>query len=306
MRTRHVKSVALVLIVASLGLLACDVSTLVSSIRGSSSKPTVAIQSPSNASQFRDGEDIAIQSQARDSVGIVRVELSVDGAAVRTDQPPVPQGQVSFTVVQKWKATAGTHTLTVRAFNSAGVASDPALVTISVGSSVSSLEPTTAATQQAGLSTLPAPTASPSVGLPTPTASRIPPTRVPPTATISAPPGVYATLIRVDPAKAGRAQNVSIYVTFLNTTGSAQSYRVRNRVYWDQQKNSFGDTPITPMTIPVGKTEILTGSWAKAGPGDCMNLAARVFWVDPDSKQENEFIKPDGSGGPAGGFQVCP
>src|SRR5512146_3069346 len=129
MPTHHVRTLALVLLCACLGILACDVSTLVGSVRGGSSKPVITVQSPANGSQFRDGEEIAIQSQARDAVGIVRVELSADGAAVHTAQPPVPQGQVSFTVVQKWKATTGTHTLSVRAFNTAGVASDPAVVT---------------------------------------------------------------------------------------------------------------------------------------------------------------------------------
>ncbi len=310
MPTHHVRTLALVLVYASLGLFACDVSTLVGSVRGGSSKPVITIQSPANGSQFQDGEEVAIQSQARDAVGIVRVELSADGAAVNTAQPPVSQGQVSFTVVQKWKAAPGTHTLSVRAFNTAGVASDPALVTINVGAAVSSGGATVIATRQVAVATvLPpttAPSAVPTVGLSAATATRIPPTRVPPTPSINAPPGVYATSVRVDPKQAGRAQNVSIYVTFLNTTGVPKDYRLRNRIYWDQQKNSFGDTPIIPMTIPVGSTELLTGSWAKQGPGDCMNLQARVFWVDPDSKQETEFIKPDASGGPAGGFQVCP
>ncbi len=315
MLTRHVRLFVLVLFVSSLGLLACDASTLLGNFTGASSKPVVTIQSPSSGSQFRDSEDIAVQSQARDSTGIVRVELSVDGAAVRTDQPPVPQGQVSFTVVQKWKATPGSHTLSVRAFNISGVASDPALVTITVtspgaGTGVStSTAPTTAPTQQAVLGQ-PTPTAAaPSVTsttAPAATATRRPPTRTPAATAISAPPGVYATLIRVDPVTAGRAQNVTIFVTFLNTTGNPQSYRLRNRIYWDQQKNSFGDTPPTNMTIPVGQAELSTGTWAKSGPGDCMNLQARVFWIDPDSKQETEFIKPDASGGPAGGFQVCP
>ncbi len=310
MPTRHVRTLTLVLFVAGLGLLACDASTLVGSFAGGTSKPTVTIQSPANGSQFRDGEDVAIQSQARDSVGIVRVELSVDGAAVRTDQPPVSQGQVSFTVVQKWKATAGSHTLSVRAFNASGVASDPALVAITVSSAGASPEPTTAPTQQAGLSSEGTPAVavpSSTSSLPTATLTRRPATRSPATATISAPPGVYATNIRVAPPSPRRGENVTFYVTFLNTTGSPQGYRWRIRIYIPEQRNSFGDTAPVQSTIPVGQSQQTSSdNWAIRGGCDPKTMTARVFWIDADTKQETEFVKPDKSGGPATDFLTCP
>jgi len=42
------------------------------------SKPTVVIVAPPSGSEFRDGEEVAVQSVATDAKGIVRVELIVD------------------------------------------------------------------------------------------------------------------------------------------------------------------------------------------------------------------------------------
>jgi hypothetical protein len=125
--------------------------------------------------------------------------------------------------------------------------------------------------------------------------------------TISAPPGVWATSIRVDPAKPTRGQPVNFFVTFLNTSGSAQTYRWRIRVFEPDKKNSFGDTATVDTTLPQGISEQASASnWKVTGPGDCITFFARVFWVDFSSKQETEFVKPDQSGGPASQFQVCP
>lgn len=105
-------------------------------------KPTVIIASPPSGSQFRENEEVAVQSTSTDSSGITRVELQVDGTVVRTDPSPSPQ--VSFTLIQTWKATPGTHTLSVRAYNTAGVVSDPAAVLISVAQVAVPVPPATA------------------------------------------------------------------------------------------------------------------------------------------------------------------
>ena len=68
-------------------------------------KPSVVIMSPPSGSQYFEGEDIAVQSSATDSAGVVRVELVVDGAVVRVDPSPTAQGQPNFTLIQTWKAT---------------------------------------------------------------------------------------------------------------------------------------------------------------------------------------------------------
>ncbi len=125
MRTPSFRTVVL-LVLASF-LLACDLSSLTGT-----AKPTIIIQSPAHGSQFREGDEIAIQSVATDASGIVSIDLIIDGATVRTDTPPNRQGEKLIALTQKWEATAGTHTLSVRAFNAAGIASDLAAITISV------------------------------------------------------------------------------------------------------------------------------------------------------------------------------
>jgi hypothetical protein len=305
MHSRFLRAGLLWLGVVGLGVLACDLSTFG---LGQASKPKVTIQSPVSGAQFREGDEVAVQSIAVDSSGIIRVELAVDGALVRADAPPIPQGQTSFTLVQKWKATAGTHTLSVRAYNSAGGASEPVFISVNVTAAV------------AGLPTVPALSATPTL-LPIGTLPTVPPTgatassasvqpsatRPRPSPTLSAPPGVYATSIRVEPAAPKRNQPVAFFVTFLNTTGAPQDYRWRIRIYPPDVKNAKGDTAPLNHTLAVGTSEIPSSdNWTIRGPGGCEDYFARVFWIEPISKQETEFIKPDASGGPAAGFQICP
>ncbi len=99
-------------------------------------KPTIILSSPPHGSQFREGEDVAFQSVASDDKGVTRVELVIDGIVVRTDSAPGPQGQPTFTLVQTWKATQGTHAISVRAYNASSVPSDPAAISITVSPSV--------------------------------------------------------------------------------------------------------------------------------------------------------------------------
>jgi hypothetical protein len=303
------------LLVASLGLVACDVNTLVG---GRSAKPTVTIQSPATGSVFREGEEITVQSTSKDQAGIMRVELAVDGAAVRSDSPPVAQPQPSFTLVQKWKAVAGSHTLSVRAFNAAGAASDPAMVAVTITaasaastpgatSQASNLgsEPTATATPLGGLGTVVPSVVSPVEATSVPT--RRPPTRAPTPTTLAAPPGVYALSIRLDPPNTKRGASPTFLVTFLNTTGKPQAYRWFIKVYEPDKPNSKGETSKVANDIPPGTSELASATdWAIRGPGPCEPFIARVFWYDRDSNQTSEFSKPDASGGPAAGFQVCP
>ncbi len=313
MNRRSFQSLLLLMLIAGLGTLACDVSTLTSLALGGASKPQVTIQLPISGAAYHEGDVVTVQSSSTDKSGIVRVELLVDGAVVRTDAPPLVQGQTSFPLIQTWNATLGNHTLSVRAYNAAGAASDPALVAITVTPGVAALASPTA---DAGLPPLggtpinPAilltPTLPPTGAEATPT--KRPPTKVPPTATIAAPPGVWGVSVRVDPPAPKRGQNVTFFVTFLNSTGSSQGFRWRVRIFYpDNLKNSFGDTSPRNDTIPVGTTELPSDNgWAVRGPGDCIQFLARVYSVDPSSKQETEFLKPDQSGGPAASFQVCP
>lgn len=308
MPSRFIRAMILFVSVAALGVLACDLSTF---RLGSASKPQVTILAPVSNAQFSEGEEIQIHSTSTDPAGITRVELAVDGATVATDVPPIPKGQTLFTLVQRWKATPGQHTLSVRAYNAAGAASEPALVTILVAPALAQPTPISPVVVQ------PTPLGAPSPALPQPSAT-IPGvlaptatrtlTRVPPSPTrITAPPGVYAMAIRVEPKDPKRGQFVKFIVTFLNTTAAPQTYRWRIRIFEPDKRNSFGDTAPLDTTIPVGTSDHASAeNWRVGGPGDCMQFFARAFAIDPSTKQETEFMKPDGTGGPAAAFQVCP
>ncbi len=303
---RLLRTIAPWMLLVSFGALACDLSSLG---LAQTSKPLIVIQSPAPGTEFRQGEEVIVQTTSTDPSGIVRVELAVDGTLVQSVAPPIPQGQVSFTVIQKWQATPGTHTITVRAFNVSGAASDPAPVSISVQASAAA-QPT--ATRMVPVATVPVagitPTLPPLVPTTTSaTATRVPTARPRPTNTLSAPPGVYVLSIRVEPPSPRRGQAVGFLVTFLNTMPVPQGYQWRVRIFEPDKRNSFGDTAIIHHDIPVGTTELPSVvNWGVFGPTGCRTFIARVFWVDQTSKNETEFSKPDG-GQPATTFPLeCP
>ncbi len=113
------------------------------------SKPIVRIQLPANPVQINDGDDLVVRASAADPKGIARVELAVDNVVARVDQIAVPQKLID--VDQSWKATNGPHTLSVRAFNTDNVASEPAMLAVTVYMAVTRVP------------TQPAPTAAPPV-----------------------------------------------------------------------------------------------------------------------------------------------
>lgn len=147
-------------------------------------QPVVVILAPPSGSQFYEGDLVAVQSTSADPQGVVRVELVVDGKIVREDRAPMPQGQMNLTLVQTWQATLGTHTLAVRAYNVAGLVSDPISVSVNVvpRTGVPST-PTLIVWQPSPTSP---PTATP-LPLP-PTSTPIPPTATPPTPPVTLPP----------------------------------------------------------------------------------------------------------------------
>ena len=309
---RLLRATLFVLVVGTLGTLACDLSSLSALGLAQASKPKVTIQSPTPGTQFKEGDEVAIQSISTDNVGVVRVELLVDGATVRADAPPIASGQTSFTVVQKWQATAGSHTLSVRAFNTSGGASDPALITVTVAAAEAPTVPVILPTVPLPLGSTPSssasslPTLPPSGATPVSSPTNRPPTKAPASPTINAPPGIWALAINVDPASAHRGVFVVFNVTFLNTTGTAQGYRWFIKIYEPDAKNSKGETSKLNSTFPPGTTTLPAPTDWKINVSDCTPYIARVFWEDPGSKQVSEFVKPDQSGGPAANFNVCP
>jgi hypothetical protein len=124
-RSQEIAAIAVLLLLVT-GILACELPGL-----GGGTKPTVVILSPVSGTQAKAGETVAIQSSATDVKGVTRVELWVDGSLVRSDVSPQPQP--AFSVIQEWTAAVlGSHSVTVKVYNTAGRVSDPATVTVNV------------------------------------------------------------------------------------------------------------------------------------------------------------------------------
>ncbi len=272
MRTRF-RTIALGVAIISLGLLACDIGSF------AASKPTTVITSPPSGSQFREGEDVAIQSTSTDSAGIVRVELAVDSNVVRTDSAPSPQ--VSFSQVQTWKATSGTHTVTVRAFNTSGNASDPAAISITI---------------------TPAP-----AGGATPAPSVVSPAASPRPATTpgTGPTGTVPITSTPGATPAGACTNASAFVTDVTVADGTmlaagqtfnKIWRIRNTgtctwgagyqyVFVSGESMTTANAAVVPDTAPGATADLLIPMTAPATPGlhsgrwQLKNPAGQLFGV---------------------------
>jgi len=126
-----------------------------------SQTPRVWIDSPLNGTTLPLGE-VEILSHAASLGGIAQVELSVNGAVVRTDPNPSP-GETLNLVRQTWLPRAGgTYQVSVRAQNTGGEWSAPASITLTIldatPTSVDTATPAATPTETA--TSLPSPTAT--------------------------------------------------------------------------------------------------------------------------------------------------
>lgn len=129
------------------------------------------------------------------------------------------------------------------------------------------------------------------------------------TAISSIAPGLYATNIRLVPAKpVSGGDPVVFHVTFVNTTGKPITFKWRIKIWSpNDSRNAFGDTTILTAEIQPGVTELPSGSEWKTNPGPCTPFYARVYNVNTDVNADPiEFRKPDGTQGPRTDFSVCP
>jgi uncharacterized protein YraI len=97
------------------------------------SPPSIVIDGPPSGAQVPMGEDVFIQSTATGEDGVMRIDLMVDGAVVRTDGTPDGTSQPQFSLLQLWQPTAmGEHTVVVTAYTEDGTASQPATILVNV------------------------------------------------------------------------------------------------------------------------------------------------------------------------------
>lgn len=152
----------------------------------------------------------------------------------------------------------------------------------------------------------PPPTAKPVTPTAAATATPAPPRA---TATPAAPPGIYVTNIRLDPAKPNRGNQVTFYVTFLNTTGAPSNYAWQILLYEEEKccnpARTYGTSLLQQMTIPTGSNVLASANnWKVAGAGDCVSFYAQVSYQDPE-KHPVIFNMPNGQPYTIP-FTVCP
>ncbi|MBU1877481.1 MAG: right-handed parallel beta-helix repeat-containing protein, partial [Chloroflexi bacterium] len=122
--------IGLAVAIGLLTLLACTLPGQAGP-QAAGTKPTVTIIEPAPGTQVTPGTAVAVRFMAVDASGIARVELLVDNASANSQVAPQPVSAYQGTFT--WIATTpGPHALLVRATNTAGATSDPAVVSVLV------------------------------------------------------------------------------------------------------------------------------------------------------------------------------
>lgn len=97
-------------------------------------KPVVTILTPANGSEHRVNTELLVSANVRDTVGVTRVTMTANGTPVKNVASASPQGDLDKNVVLNYTPlVAGEVTLQVTAYRGE-VASDPASITVRIGS----------------------------------------------------------------------------------------------------------------------------------------------------------------------------
>ena len=138
-----------------------------------------------------------------------------------------------------------------------------------------------------------------------PTATRRPVTATPAgptaTATVNVPPGVYVTNIETIPSKVNVGDTIGFKVSFLNTTGSVQTFNWLVKVYrcpeqCEDFKHSHGDTLTMNSNLPPGTSAFSTSQNVDVKAGISCDLVAVANYIDPVNQSPTPFqsTKNDG------------
>ncbi len=219
-------------------------------------KPAVVISSPPSGSTYHEGDDVAIQSTSADAAGVVRVELTIDGAVVRNDTPPSPQ--TNFSIIQTWKATQGNHTVTVRAYNAAGVASDPAAVSVQVNPALAQNLATPAAVSATVIPSI-TPASAPTSG-PSPT------TAAPPAACTNN--AAFVTDVSVPDGTVQAAGATFNKIWRLSNNGTCAWGAGYQFVFISGEAMTSNTVVSAPATAPGATADLLVAMTAPAGGGN--------------------------------------
>jgi hypothetical protein len=121
-----------------------------------------------------------------------------------------------------------------------------------------------------------------------------------------APPGLYATAMRLEPAQPAHSQATSFFVTFLNTATTDNNQRWAVYIYKaDNLTRRNNETTVLPTTFQPGSVELKSiGTFQIGSTGNpCDYFSARVVTLDQNNKGI-ELTKPDGTVFEKG-FTVC-
>jgi hypothetical protein len=120
---------AFAVLLFSLLLASCGLPTQVSQ----ATPPAISITFPTDGQRVPEGQEITISFEASDAQGVARVEVGVDGVLLQTALNPSPAANAAFTGQQAWAAAGqGSHSVLAVAYNTGGLASAPAVVSITV------------------------------------------------------------------------------------------------------------------------------------------------------------------------------
>jgi hypothetical protein len=132
---------------------------------GVAAPPMIQITAPSNGQQIQEGQQLSIVFSASDALGVARVEVGVDSVLLGTITNSSPAANVPFSDQQAWTAsTPGSNSVMAVAYNTAGVASSPAVVNVTVvptGVEIESPPPPPPPTPALGEEATPTPTWTP-------------------------------------------------------------------------------------------------------------------------------------------------
>jgi hypothetical protein len=115
----------LMLILLAIGVAAC--------VTRPNQPPTIRLESPQDGVEVSQGERVLVQSSAQDEMGVVKIELWVDGRLYEVHRSAEPSGDLAFDAIQIWDASElGLHTLTVKALSADGRVSEPVSAEVNV------------------------------------------------------------------------------------------------------------------------------------------------------------------------------
>ncbi len=223
---------------------------LVVSACSAPTKPAITLTPISG--QIIAGQDITVQATATDSKGVLHVEFSVDNTMISDAKVDAPQK--SLTLPLTWKAVAGQHLLSARAFNADNLASDSATLTVMVSDA-----PAPAPTKVPA----PAPTGAPTVA-PTNVPGPVP-TAVPGPCTNNA---AFVADVTVPDGTQWQQNQAFNKIWRVQNSGTCTWNASYQLVFVNGERmTTLNQVPVPPNTAPGQTADLLIAMNAPAQPG---------------------------------------